>query len=466
MFPNQNIPPPYDHQAETAEYWVNHPLMFCTSDPGTGKTRAIVDGFNASRQFKKRMIVFAPLSILEVSWLADIQQFAPHLTAAVARGSKRLTILQQDVDIVIVNHDSVKWLLAQLDKYPDLFKDFTHLAVDESTAFKNSTSQRSKAMAKFRFSVPFTHVTMMTGTPDSNGVCDLWHQAYLLDKGKRLGNKFFHFRNIMCYAQQTGPKPEMRKFIDHDDAGDKCATMLEDITIRHELEQCMDMPEQVIHDQILEVPKKVWTAYNELMRHGYLEMGEEVVNPINAGAKVRKLLQLLSGAVYDEDGKAVFIHKERYQYIIDLILERPHQSLVAFNWKHERDALVELAEKANIVYGVIDGNASAHERKRIVEEYQAGKIKVIFAHPQSAGHGLTLTKGLTTIWASPVYNAEHYVQFNRRQYRAGQTLRTEIIRIAYAGTHELEVYRQLDSKVASMDDLLELFRDLTHLNAA
>lgn len=466
MFPNSNIPAPYAHQEETATFWVDNPLMFCTSDPGTGKTRSIIDGFDKSRKFKKRLLVLAPLSILDVSWAADIRKFAPHLTAAVARGSKRKKILEQDIDIVVVNHDAIKWLLTEWQKNPELFKDFTHLAVDESTAFKNPSSQRSKAMAKFRFSVPFTHVTMMTGTPDSNGVTDLWHQAYLLDQGERLGTKYFHFRNIMCYAKQTGPRPEMRKFIDHEDAKDKCAAMLEDITIRHELEQCLSMPEQVFHDRILPIPPKVLSAYKYLLEHGYLEAGDDVINPINAGAKVRKLLQLLSGAVYDEEGKAVFIHEERYQYIIDLILERPHQSLVAFNWKHERDALVKLADKAKITYGVIDGNASAAERKRIVDEYQAGKIKVIFAHPQSAGHGLTLTKGLTTIWASPVYNAEHYVQFNRRQYRAGQTLRTEVIRIAYEDTHELEVYRQLDSKVASMDDLLEIFRDLTLIKTA
>ena len=82
---------------------------------------------------------------------------------------------------------------------------------------------------------------------------------------------------------------------------------------------------------------------------------------------------------------------------MDLVDVRKH-SLVAFNWKHERDALIELAEKRGYTYEVIDGSVPAQRRPEIVQRFQAGQIKVLFAHPQSAGHGLTLTKANTIIW--------------------------------------------------------------------
>ena len=139
--------------------------------------------------------------------------------------------------------------------------------------------------------------------------------------------------------------------------------------------------------------------------------------------------------------------------VMSLIVERRH-SLVAFNWRHEREQLVALAEKQKIKYAVIDGQTPSNKRADIVERFQAGQLQCIFAHPQSTSHGLTLTKANTVIWSSPTYNAEHFQQFNRRIYRAGQTKRTEVICIAARHTWETEVYKKLEKKLTRMEDLL------------
>ena len=119
------------------------------------------------------------------------------------------------------------------------------------------------------------------------------------------------------------------------------------------------------------------------------------------------------------------------------------------------------ADKAKIPYGEIHGRVAHSKRPDIVSRFQDRELRVLFCHPQSAGHGLTLTAATTTIWASPTYNAEHYKQANHRIYRAGQTQRTETIRIAYEGTAEMDVYARLDGKMSSLEDLLELFSHYT-----
>ena len=88
------------------------------------------------------------------------------------------------------------------------------------------------------------------------------------------------------------------------------------------------------------------------------------------------------------------------------------------------------------------------------------QIKVLFAHPQSAGHGLTLTKATTCIWCSPTYNAEHFQQFNRRIHRSGQTNKTETILIAARDTWEETVYEKLDGKLGKMENLLQVLNKL------
>jgi SNF2 family DNA or RNA helicase len=124
---------------------------------------------------------------------------------------------------------------------------------------------------------------------------------------------------------------------------------------------------------------------------------------------------------------------------------------------------VEQCEKRGISYGVIDGTTPPHKRNDIVDRMQAGQLQVVFCHPQSAGHGLTMTTATTVIWASPTYNAEHYQQFNRRIYRAGQTKRTEVIRIAAEGTWETDVFDKLEGKLARMEDLLTTLNTLNNL---
>lgn len=187
--------------------------------------------------------------------------------------------------------------------------------------------------------------------------------------------------------------------------------------------------------------------------------GSGTINAVHAGAKVKKLLQLCTGAIYDQDGVTHGIYKERYELVISLVEAREH-SLVAFNWQHERDCLVELAEKKKIKYAVIDGSTPALKRADIVARMQSGQLQVVFCHPQSAGHGLTMTTADTVIWSSPTYNAEHYQQFNRRIYRAGQDKRTVVIHIAAKETWETDVYEKLQGKLDRMENLLHILKQL------
>jgi SNF2 family DNA or RNA helicase len=150
--------------------------------------------------------------------------------------------------------------------------------------------------------------------------------------------------------------------------------------------------------------------------------------------------------------------------VLDLVEQR-EQCLVAFNFTHEAEAMTEIAKKRGLTFAVIDGRTPAAMRNQIVEDFQAGVIKVVFAHPQSAGHGLTLTAATTTIWASPTYNAEHYEQFNRRFYRAGQKKRTETIRIAANDTIELSVYDRLENKRLKLHNVLDLLKQFNDARA-
>jgi len=444
----------FEHQTTTTRFILDNPRTLITSDPGTGKTRSVIDAY-AQRQ-TGRMLVLAPLSILSASWGDDIRKFQPALTFDIAYAKNRAAAFKSDAQIVITNHDAVKWIV----KNEAVLEGFDTLCIDEFTAFKNKDSQRSKAMA--RIAQHFEYRIAMSGTPNSNTILDVWHPALLVDDGERLGRRFYSFRSSVCNSQFNG---FANVWVDRPDAQEMVAAALKDINIRYCLEDCIDMPEQSVRTMYVDLPPTIMAQYNTLAQDSVLYTGKTTINAVHAGAKVKKLLQLCTGAIYDEHGSAQGIHGERYDLVMQLVEERKH-SLVAFNWKHEREHMVELANKLRISHAVIDGEAPAEKRKQIVNAMQAGALQVVFCHPQSAGHGLTLTRATSVIWASPTYNAEHYQQFNRRIYRAGQKQKTEVIHIAARNTWETDVYEKLEGKLGKMEDLLSILTDLSALKEA
>ena len=449
----KSVPDLYNHQRSTADFIANNDRVIVTSDPGTGKTRSVLQAYTENKDGK--MLVLAPLSILQPSWGDDIENFNPELKYAVAYAKNRAQMFGEDVDITITNHDAVKWLL----KNPKYLDGFTWICIDEFTAFKNSTSQRSKALAAIVSQ--FKHRIIMSGTPNSNTILGMWHPAKLVDDGERLGKSYWSFRSQVCSPQQVGPDPRMVEWRDKPGAEDAVAGMLKDITVRFAFEDCIDVPEHTQRTMYVDLPPSLMKQYRDFAWNSMIDTDKgETINAIHAGAKVKKLLQLCTGAIYDDEGVSKLFHTQRYELVMDLVAARQH-SVVAFNWRHERTELCKLAEKLKIPYAYIDGTVSVARRTEIVRDYQAGKLQVVFCHPQAAGHGLTLTKGTTTIWCSPTYNAEHFQQMNRRIYRAGQKQRTETIMIAARDTHEVKVYERLNEKMTRMEDLLSLFDQIT-----
>ena len=229
------------------------------------------------------------------------------------------------------------------------------------------------------------------------------------------------------------------------------------MTIRHKMEECISIPEHTVRTVTFDLSPKHLRAYKELEANAIIQLKDTRVSAVHKGALRTKLLQLASGAVYDTDGLAAVASLERYELVLELAEER-ESCVIAFNWTHQRDQLLALADKKGIKYALIDGTVKDAERQQAVKDFQSGKIKILFAHPMSAAHGLTLTKGTTTIWPGPIDDAERFQQFNRRIYRAGQTRKTETIMVAANDTLDASVFERLNGKVSDMTDLLEILQ--------
>jgi len=398
-----------------------------------------------------KALIVGPKSILRSVWKTEFFKFAPHLIVSIASADQRDEAFKVEADAVAINHDGVNWLA----KNQHYLKNFDTLIIDESGAFKHATSLRSKAIKKL--AKLFKYRELMNGTPNPNSVLELWHQLYILDDGERLGQSFFAYRNAVCVPKQVGPAAQMVKWVDREGAAEAVAKRIEDITIRHRFEDCVDIPEN--HQYVIDyhLTEKQLTAYLQMKEDQMTILrSKEVITALNAATVATKLLQIASGAVYDENGKWHVIDHERYELVLDLVEARKH-CVVFFLWQHQKECLINEAKKRGITFGVLDGTISSdREREETVNYFQAGLYKSIFAHPQSAAHGFTFTKGTSTIWASPTYNLEHFLQGNKRIHRAGQTEKTETIVVVARGTIETKVMAALEGKRLNMENLLSL----------
>ena len=444
----------FKNQDESIEFFRDKPRGLDLSDAGTGKTRTQIDLFDERRRAGgKCALVVAPKSLLEAAWGDDIEKFAPHLKVVFAYAHNRKKAFDEEADVYVTNTDAVNWLVKQK---PEFFDRFDTLIIDEISYFKHRTSKRSKALAKIKDYFPYRYG--LTGTPNSNSILDIWHQAYIIDDGERLSDEYFKFRYTTTTPRQVGPSPRMLKWEDKPGAAVAVANLLADISVRHKLEECHDIPANHMYKVPFTLSPELRKAYDQMETHALLMLEEgKVIDAVNAAVVTQKLLQIASGALYDESSSIVHLEDSRYQLVRDLVAARNH-SLVFYIWKHQGQALEELFKANGIPYCVIDGNTK--NKAQVVREFQRGYYQVCLAQPQSAAHGLTLTKATTAIWASPTYNLEHFIQGNHRIYRAGQTRKTETILVTAKGTIEPHVYRILTQKDERQMDFLQMLQEL------
>lgn len=453
-------PPLFKHQAVTKAALKKNPEFFDQSEPGTGKTRVQIEDF-AERRARggKPAIITATRSTLESAWAEDFLKYAPDLTVSVAYANNREKAFAKPADAYILNHDGVNWLAKQPKSFWKPFEGGT-LIHDESTAFKHNTSMRGKNAAKIAKYFEFRR--NMCGEADPNGVLDLWHQYFLLDGGKRLGKSYFAFRSAVCTPVQTGPMAAHVKWEEKEGVSHLVAALVKDITIKHLLRECVDMPENHVYVRHCPLPPKAAKQYSEMQDLMVTSVKGKTISALNKAVLRVKLLQIASGAIYnrdDPDGASahVKVANDRYEYVLDLVQETKH-SVVFFQWEHQRDELVAEAKRRGVAYVVYDGKTSDKDRKDITTNYQKGMYDVIFAHPKSAAHGLTWTRGTRTIWASPTDNLEWYRQGNRRIDRIGQTQRTETIIVVAPNTYDEIAVERLTGKAVRSDEFVRVLK--------
>lgn len=450
-----NLTEAFPHQRETSRFILEREGSLVLSDPGTGKTRCVLDAFVEHRQANPdaRLVVTCPKGIMQAAWGGDIQKFQPHLNVAYSTsGKKRRDAFASSAEVVVMNHEGVNNAKDWINEFSP--ENMWYVG-DEFTWFKNPTAKRSRSCLKFVENIP--KKTLMSGTPFSSTVCDIFMPMKILDGGATLGANYYRFRNMMQYPVMKG---QFREWKDKQDAMDKITLLLHDIAIRYAIEEVCELPEMGVIDYKFDLNPKLRGYFNQLKEEAELTLSQGQLTPVNAGVLANKIRQVLAGVVYGDDREVLVLDDQRTKLVLDIAQEHD-SAVIAFQWNHQKEQLMMEAYKRNMKYGVIDAQASVEERTEIVNLFQTKQIDYIFSHPRCLAHGYTLTRSATTIWASPESSYELYHQFNARVYRNTQTRNTQVIRILSNDTGERRAFDRVDGMTVTNEEFLRIIAEQT-----
>lgn len=196
----------HDYQTRAVDFILKEKRVFLMLEMGLGKTVStltavsdLLDSFSANR-----VLVIAPLRVANSVWHKEAEnwQHTNHLKVVRATGTEkqRISALTVSSDIVCINRENIKWLVEYYGKH----WPFDCVVIDESSSFKNQSSQRFKALKKV---LPATeYMILLTGTPSPNGLMDLWPQCYLIDQGEALGKTMTNYKKRFFESDYMGYK--------------------------------------------------------------------------------------------------------------------------------------------------------------------------------------------------------------------------------------------------------------------
>ena len=390
-----------------------------------------------------RVLVVAPLRVGKTTWPEEIGKWdhLGGLTYAVAIGSvaERLNALKAQADITIINRENVEWLI---DKSGMPF-DYDMLVIDELSSFKSFKAKRFKALLKVRPKI--TRVVGLTGTPSSNGLMDLWAEFRLLDLGERLGRYITRYR-LAYFTPDKRNAQVVFSYKPLPGAEERIYDKIDDITISMRAADYLKLPSLVMNTVVVEMGEKEKDIYDNLCDDMVVSLGDNEIDAVNAASLSNKLLQMANGAVYGEEQSVHHIHDEKLNALEDLIESANGKPvLVAYWFKHD---LARIKAKFPFVREIkTDADIRAWNR---------GEIEVGVIHPASAGHGLNLqTGGSTLIWFGLTWSLELYQQTNARLYRQGQKNTVVIHHIVTKGTIDERVLKALGKKEKTQNSLID-----------
>lgn len=395
-------------------------------------------------------VIFAPKYVANSVWSAELDAYkvfsGVSYSVVTGSASQRDKALSKKADIYIINYENAEWLIERRDT-------FNTVVCDESTKIKNhrwniangrksydrSGTKYAGAVVSLAFKAQYW--VNLTGTPNPNGYIDLWGQCFPIDMGLALGLSFSSFRREYC--ELINPEHPMYGY---KVCKPYTKTILDKISryslvLDAEKYYGVGEPKILIHN--VGLPDNLMSKYQKLKKQFVVDLNNgEAITVMSAGAKSMKCRQFASGAVLNENNEWVRIHDYKIDALRDLADQCYNENLLVvcyFRWEAEA---IAKAIKGAVVF----------KSKQDIDDWNAGKIKMLLLNAQSAGHGLNLQHGgRRIVFFSMDFNLEYHNQVcervgSMRQFQSGYNRDVYRHYLIAQGTIDEAIYKVICEK--------------------
>lgn len=450
---------PYDYQKRATQFVMDHQECGLLLDMGLGKsviTLTAIQELIDECEITKTLVV-APKKVAETTWSTEAAKWnhlqGLRVVKVMGTEKKRKMALTEKADVYVIGRNNFVWLVGIYGgNLP-----FDVLVIDELTSFKNSKSQRFKAMRVARPTVK--RVIGLTGTPAPNGLIDLWGQMYCIDMGERLG------KSVTKYRETYFETHRWNNIVVRCDVKAGCEDIIRnriaDICLSMQAKDYLQLPDLMMHTVSVEMTPATMSAYNKFEREKVLEFKQEHEGePTNilansAAGLMNKLAQFANGAVYDEDRNVHEIHSEKVDKLAEIVEAANGNSvLVFYQFKHD---IPRIAKKLK------GYRVEVYDSEKQLLDWNAGKIDVLLAHPASTAYGLNMQQGgHYIVWFGTGWDLELFQQANARLHRQGQQHPVTVYKLIGAHTVDERANASLENKKVKQQSLLDSLNHLIH----
>lgn len=458
---------PYVHQLKICSFLTTNKRALCFADMGTGKSLAVVHciKYLLSIGEIKRALIIAPLSTLTRTWVDEFFNVDPSITVTKLHGpkTKRIELAANGAQVHVINYEGISVIHNEIKA-----NNYDCVVIDEVTSYSNHESKRWKEA--YNLFKDTKYVWGLTGTPILRGVIAAYGQAALVVPHNVKFRSFWEFRN------SVQRKINDFLWVDRPEAHDIAFSMLRP-AISIKKKDCIDLPSMVHVYREVELDKGQKAFYVKLKEESLVKDELMQVTAVNAAVLAGKLIQVATGCIYDDDGRALeFDVSGRINETIDFIQKARNEAstadkgktIVFAPFKHTAALIRKKLSEAKIAVDgkerkikaeIIDGDVSAKRRDDIFGRFKEdNSLDVIVAIPQTMSHGLTLTNASCIVWFGPCTSAETYAQACNRIDRPGQTESMTIVHL-YSTPAEWKLYSNLRENKKSENYLLTFYKD-------
>lgn len=442
----------HNYQRYSVDFIQTHPAAGLLLDMGLGKTVSTLTAINRLMYEDleiSKVLVIAPKRVAEDTWVKEVDKWdhLKHIRISRVLGTERQRkdALRADADIYVINRENVCWLVA----YYHGTLPFDMLVIDELSSFKSPKAQRFKALRLVR--PQFSRVVGLTGTPAPNGLIDIWSQIYLLDQGERLEKTITKYREkYFRPGRSNGQVVFDYKILDGSEKA--IYQKISDICVSMKAEDYLELPPRLDHITEVSLSGDIREQYEDFEKTEVLRLldqdKESPISAVNAAALSNKLLQFSNGAIYDADRNVHEIHDYKLEALEEIVeAANGEPVLIFYSFRHDISR-IKRKLKAYKPRELVDG--------KDIDDWNAGKIPVLLAHPAGAGHGLNLQKGGNIIvWYGLTWSLELYQQACARLHRQGQSRPVQIYHLLTKGTMDEDVMKAISGKADKQEALMQ-----------